>query len=346
MTLIYFLLVLGITVFIHELGHFLFAKKAGVYVYEFSIGMGPKIFSFKRKNDETAYSIRLFPIGGFVQMAGEEIIQDDNIPLEQHMYKKSWLERCSIIVAGVLFNFLLAIILLFVIGLTVGASDNKAYIGEISSEYDAINTDLEVNDEIISLNNKKINNIDKLNLELQLNYGSDLDLTVKSETGEIKDITVKTTKENQDGEETYRYGFSITSKATKGVIASVKYAFAKFFSLIEQMIFIIGYLFIGKLKLNSLSGPVGIFTVVGESAKAGLINLVYLVAYLCINVGFINIMPLPAFDGGRLLFLIIEKLKGSPVSPKVENAIHSVGFVLLMILMVVITYNDIVRLFT
>lgn len=346
MTLIYFMLVLGITVFIHELGHFIFAKKAGVYVYEFSIGMGPKIFGFKRKNDETTYSIRLFPIGGFVQMAGEEISRDENVPLEKHMYKKTWLQRLSIIVAGVLFNFLLAIVILFIIGLVNGASDNKAYIASISNEYDAINTELAKGDQILYLNDKKINSIDKLNLELQLNYGKELDLTVKSENGDIKDITIKPTLEEIDGEEAYRYGFSISSKTNKGIIASIKYAFSKFFSLIEQMALIIGYLFTGKLKLNSLSGPVGIFTVVGQSAKAGLINLVYLVAYLCINVGFINIMPFPAFDGGRLLFLIIEKLKGSPVSSKVENTIHSVGFVLLMILMIAITYNDIMRLFS
>ena len=341
MTIIYFMLVLGVTVFIHEFGHFIFAKKAGVYVYEFSIGMGPKLFSFKRKNDETAYSIRLLPIGGFVQMAGEEISVDENVPLEKHMYKKTWLQRASIIVAGVLFNFLLAIILLFAIGLFVGVNDNKAYIGEISNEYNAIKTDLEVNDEIIYLNGKKADNIDKFNLQLQLNYGNNLNLTVKDKNGKIKDITIKPTKED----EIYHYGFSITSKETKGFIASLKYAFTKFLSLIEQMALIIGYLITGKLKLNTLSGPVGIFNVVGESAKAGLINLVYLVAYLCINVGFINIMPFPAFDGGRLLFLIIEKLKGSPVTPKIENTIHAVGLVLLMLLMVVITYNDIVRLF-
>lgn len=111
------------------------------------------------------------------------------------------------------------------------------------------------------------------------------------------------------------------------------------------MIFIIGYLFTGKLALSSLAGPVGIFQVVGKTAKTGILNIIYLIAFMSINVGFLNLLPIPAFDGGRLLFLIIEKIKRSPVSPKVENAIHSVGFVLLMILMVVITYNDILRLF-
>ena len=111
------------------------------------------------------------------------------------------------------------------------------------------------------------------------------------------------------------------------------------------MILIIGYLFTGVLSLNSLSGPVGIFTVVGETAKTGLVNIIYLLAFISINVGFMNLLPIPAFDGGRLLFLIIEKIKGSPVNSKVENVIHSIGFILLMTLMVVITYNDIIRIF-
>ena len=127
--------------------------------------------------------------------------------------------------------------------------------------------------------------------------------------------------------------------------ATGKYGFTKLFSLMEQMIMIIGYLCTGKLSLSSLSGPIGIYKIVGASAKSGLINLIYLTGYLCVNVGIINIIPLPAFDGGRILFLIIEKIKGKPVSPKVENTIHSIGMVLLMILMVAITINDIIKLF-
>ena len=111
------------------------------------------------------------------------------------------------------------------------------------------------------------------------------------------------------------------------------------------MVHIIMYLFTGKLSLSSLSGPVGIYQVVGESAKYGFINVVYLIGYICVNVGFINLLPLPAFDGGRLFFMIIEAIRKKPVSPKVENIIHSVGLVLLMILMVVISFNDIVRIF-
>ena len=345
MTLIYFILVLGITVFIHELGHFIFAKKAGIYVYEFSIGMGPKIFSKKRKNDETVYSLRLFPIGGFVQMAGEEVDVDENIPVEKRMQSKTWMQRLTTILAGVTFNFILAIVILFGIGLFYGSPVMTPVIESKDENYSIYKTNIQSGDEILSINGKKTDTQDMLLLHLQVLQGEKVTLEVKHEDGKKEKVTLKPKEEKIDGEKVYKYGFSLKSESEKGFIAAIKYAFKKTYTLLKQMVFIVTYLFTGKLKLNSLSGPIGIYTIVGESAKAGLVNLVYLIAYLCINVGFINLLPFPAFDGGRALFLLIEKIKGSPVSVKVENTIHNVGFVLLMILMVFITYNDIIRIF-
>ena len=135
MTLVYMILILGIIVFIHEFGHFLFAKKAGIYVYEFSLGMGPRIFKFNRKNDETEYSLRLFPIGGFVRMAGEEVDLDEKIPENKRMQSKTWMERFLTVIAGIMFNFILAIIVFFIVGLLNGASQNKPYI---SAVYDGV----------------------------------------------------------------------------------------------------------------------------------------------------------------------------------------------------------------
>jgi len=344
MTLLCFILVLGVTVLIHELGHFLFAKKAGVYVYEFSIGMGPKIFGFKRKNDETDYSIRLFPIGGFVSMAGEDM-EDENeaIPKDKQLVSKKWHQRFLTIAAGVLFNFILAIILLFIVGLFSGAPTNQAYVDSVEPEYPAYGI-LNPGDQIVKINDKKVNNIDNLTLELQVNNGKTIEFTVISDGKEIvKEITPK--KVEVDGTDTYVYGFTLSSEMEYGILPAIRYAFTKTFSLVQQMVLIIFYLFTGKLSLNTLAGPVGIFNIVGEASKAGILSLMYLTAYLCINVGFMNFIPLPAFDGGRLLFLIIEKIKGSRINPKIENAIHSIGFILLMLLMVVVTWNDILRLF-
>ena len=340
MTIIYFILILGITVFIHEFGHFIFAKKAGIYCYEFSLGMGPRLFKFNRKNDETEYSLRLLPIGGYVSMAGESVEEDEKIPKNKRLQAKTWWQKFSTILAGIFFNFVLAIVLFFIIALIYGAQTNVPYIGEIAKGSNSEIAGLQVGDKIVKMNGKKTPNLDMVSIELAVLDNEALELEVLR-NGETKKITIEPAKDN----ESYTYGFGITTNIEKGIIPSIRYAFSKFASLITQMFLVIKYLIIGKLKLGALSGPVGIYSIVGEASKAGFINLVYLLGMICVNVGFINLLPLPAFDGGRILFLIIEKIKGKPVSPKVENTIHSIGFALLMILMVLITYNDIIRLF-
>ena len=342
MTLIYMILILGIIVFIHEFGHFIFAKRAGIYVYEFSLGMGPRLFKFKRKNDETEYSLRLFPIGGYVQMAGEEIEADKNIPEDKRMQSKSWGQRFMTIIAGIMFNFILAIVVFFIIGLVNGASQNKPYINLVE---DSINSDLvNVGDRILAVNGKKVIFTDVFVLDVQLNSGKPLNLTVSSD-GVKRDVVLNPIQVEKDGKVSYKYGIGLGDEVKTGFFASIKYAFVKFVSLMVQMFLVVINLFTGKLGLSSMSGPVGIFNVVGESAQAGFINLVYLVGFISLNVGFMNLLPIPALDGGRILFLIIEKIKGSKVDVKVENTIHTIGFVLLMVLMLVITFNDIIKLF-
>lgn len=340
MTIIYFILVLGITVLIHEFGHFIFAKRAGVYIYEFSIGMGPQIFKFKRKNDDTVYSIRLFPIGGFVSMAGEDLEVDKKVPKDKQMCNKSWTDRFLILIAGIAFNFILAIIILFTIGLINGVPKNQLKIDKIENNYQIADTNIQIGDVITKVNNKKITSYEQLSLELAVNNGKKINLTV-NHNGKDYSYEIEPKKE----ETGYIYGFSLSNDIEHGILQSIKYAFVKTGNLVDQMFNIIKYLIIGKLSLNNLSGPIGIFQVVDQAKSAGFINIIYLIAYLCINVGFINFIPFPAFDGGRILFLIIEKIKGSKVNPKVENIIHTVGFALLMLLMVFVTYNDIIRIF-
>ena len=343
MNFIYFILVLTITIFIHELGHFIFAKRAGIYVYEFCIGMGQRIFKFKRKNDETEYGIRLFPIGGFVQMAGEEVEVDEDIPKEMRMQSKTWMQRFLTIVAGVVFNFLLAIVVFTIVGALTGVPNNKPIISGINEEYIDYETNLKANDLILEVNGKKVSNQDLLLLELQVNNGKTLDLLVKHSDGSIENANLIPKEEEIDGEKVYKYGIYIDSSVKTDFFSIITYGFTKTWNLIVQMFYIIFYLITGRLNLNSLSGPIGIFNVVSESAKAGFINIVYLIGFLCVNVGFINLIPLPAFDGGRILFMFIEKIKGSPVNPKIENTIHAIGMIFLLILMLVITWNDIFR---
>lgn len=344
MTLIYFILILGITIMIHELGHFIFAKRAGAHVYEFSLGMGPRLFKFNRKNDETDYSIRLFPIGGYVSIAGEDMEEKD-VPADKQLVNKTWLERFFTLAAGVTFNFLLAIILLFVVGLINGNNINKAVVDTVTEGYALANTNVTSGDVITKVNNKKISNQDDLLLMLTVYQGEEISLEVKHKNGEYENYKVSPTKVEENGVVSYVYGFTLESKVETGFIEAIKYTFLKTGSLIKQMGNTIIFLVTGELSLDNLSGPIGIYNVVGEVSRTGILNMLYLIAYLCINVGFLNFLPFPAFDGGRILFLIIEKIKGSRVKPEVENMIHTVGFLFLIVLMIVVSYNDIIRLF-
>ncbi len=340
MTLIFFIIILGITIFVHELGHFIFAKKAGIYVYEFSIGMGPKIFKFNRENDETTYSIRLFPIGGFVQMAGETNEDDKNIKDDQKLPNKSWKDRFLTIIAGITFNFIFAFILFFILAVSSGYMNMRPYIAEVDEAYPSYEAGLKEGDRIAKVDGKTVFTTDHLQLLLLTRIGDEVDFTLERD-GEFLEISIE--PEEEDG--AYLYGFLLDGTINKSFFGSIGYAFLKTAAVIHQMVLIITYLITGVVSLNNLAGPIGIYSIVGEASEAGITSLVYLNAVISINVGFINLLPIPAFDGGRLMFLIIEKIKGKPVDPELENTIHAVGFFLLLLLMILITFNDLSRIF-
>ena len=184
-TILAFIFILGVTVTVHEFGHFIFAKRAGIYVYEFSIGMGPRLFKFNRENDETDYSIRLLPIGGYVRMAGEDIEVDKNIPKDKQLQSKTWLQRFLTMVAGVMFNFLLAIVVLFIIALINGVTLDATKISKSSIP------GLEEGDKIVSVNGHFVNNYDKLALELSVAGSNKIDLKVKHKDNTYDTVTVK-----------------------------------------------------------------------------------------------------------------------------------------------------------
>lgn len=349
MTLLILILILGILIFVHELGHFIFAKTFGVYVHEFALGMGPKIFSFKRKNkkDETLYSLRLFPIGGFCAMAGEVEEDDEKISKDKFMCNKTKPQKVLILLAGVLFNFILAILLLFTQSLVWGHSEQKAIVGSAPKDYPIAQAGIELGDKVIGLNGYRVNSWDKLTIVLNLKHDSNIyEFKVEKKDGEIETYKVTPiTEKNEAGEEITVFGIGQSDKVYKGLLNSIKYAFIKFASVISSMFIIITSLFKGILGISSLSGPVGMYSIVGESAKYGMQSLIYLTAYLSINLGFINAIPFPAFDGGRILFIAIEAITGKKVNTNVENTLHTIGFVLLMILMLYITVQDIIRLF-
>jgi len=345
LNLIYFVLVLGIIVLVHESGHFLFAKLCGIYVYEFSIGMGPKLFSKKGKNGETEYCIRAIPIGGFVSLAGEEVDDDKKIPEERKLYaKKAW-QRFLVMFFGAGFNFIFAVLILFSIGLFYGAVSSKPIISEVVKDNPAAVAGLKDGDRVLAINNRKVKTSDDISLFLQIVDKSKPVKFKVERDGKEYTFDVNPIKEKVEDQDVYRIGVMINNEKTKGFGAAVEYAFVKTGALFRQMFITLESLFTGGVSINQFSGPVGIYNIVGTQAEAGFANILYLIALLSINVGFINLIPFPAFDGGRILFLIIEKIKGSPVKPETESKIHTIGFLLLMILMVYITFNDILRLF-
>ncbi len=346
LNILIFILILGIIVFIHEFGHFIFSKKFGVHVYEFSIGMGPKIYSFRRKNDETEYFIRLLPIGGYVKLAGEEIEDDKSVPKSKKLQNKTFLQRLIVMSSGAMFNFLLSFVLLFLVGVIYGASNPNPYIGTLIEDYPAIKTELKEGDRIISINNKKTKSKEDLLLILHDNkfIKDGVTFKVEDESKNIKEVFVIPNKETKDQEERYVFGFGIANKKSSNIVDIIKYPFVEFYNNIRTMIKIIGNLFAGKLGINNLAGPVGIFTTVEASVKSGFESVLSLIILLGINIGFINLIPFPAFDGGRILFLLIEKVRKKPLSIKVENTINAIGLILLLILMLVVTINDIGRL--
>ena len=340
-----FILILGFIIFIHEFGHFTWAKICGVYVYEFALGMGPKIFS--RKGKETEYSLRAIPIGGFCQLAGEDVDDDDlkKVPKKRRLQSKSAFQRFLIMFFGAGNNFISAFLILFFIALIWGGTTLTPIITEVEVGSAADKAGIESGDLVKKINGHKISTSDDITLYLAVANPEKKNTIVVEREGKIKSISVKPKKITEKGNTTYRYGIGIQQERRYGFFNSLKYMVEKGTSLFKQMGITFGYLVTGGIRLNQLSGPVGIYSIVGESSKAGIANLLYLVAYLSINVGFINLLPLPAFDGGHILFIIIEKLRGKPVSPELENKIHTIGMILLLLLMAVVTVNDIIKLF-
>lgn len=346
MTIIWFILILGIIILVHEFGHFIFSKWFKVYVYEFSIGMGPKIFSKKDKKKETEYNIRAIPIGGFVSLAGEEVDDDTKIPKDRKLYSKTFIQRFLIMIAGAMNNFILCFVALLISAFIYGSISQKPIISEVSKDYPAYTAGIKANDTILKINNEKVSSWSEVQLVIQTTKDKEIEIELKDEFDNIKTVKVTPKKvENEDGTTSYMLGVGMNRKVEKGFVPSVKYAVDTTSSLFKLMFRTLKELFTGNVKVKELSGPVGIYTVVGEQAKRGFESVLYLIAFLSINVGVINLLPFPAFDGGRVLFLIIEKITKKAVPTKVENMINNIGFLILMLLMLYVTFNDIVRLF-
>lgn len=346
--------ILGIIILVHEFGHFIWAKTFGVHIYEFSIGMGPLLHTHKGKKDGINYNIRAIPIGGFVSMAGEvydsgEVDENNKkIKKDKLMCNKKWWQRLIILVAGVVNNFILAIVILFIYTLIWGGGAITPKVLNVVEDKPAAAAGLKSGDVITNINGYNVSSWDKAQIILYYkNTNEYYTFEVKHTDGTKEEIKIKPEiiKDEETGAESKLFGIQIDAEDTSNVFKSFIYSIRKFNSIISSMVYTIWGLISGKIGLSALSGPVGIYEVVGETINYGINYFLYILAFLSINVGFINILPFPAFDGGHVLFLIIEKIKGSPVNAKIENTCHLIGFILVFLLMIVVTISDIIKLF-
>ena len=342
LTILYFVIILGVIVCVHEFGHFFFAKLFGIYVYEFSIGMGPQIFKWKGKNGETTYSLRAIPIGGFCSLAGEGSEEDKKIPKKRLLQSKPVWQRFLVMFFGAGNNFLLALIVLFFLGLFSGAPSLTAKVNKVIEESPAAVAGMMPGDEIKYVNGQKAKTTDDVQLYLAIAKGETEFVVLR----DGQEVTLKITPLEGDDQKAkgYSYGMQFDQEREYGFFSSIKYSFTKFHSLVRQMLLTFKGLFGGGISVKELSGPVGIFSAVDQTKTSGVSSLFYLLALLSLNVGFVNLIPFPAFDGGRILFLIIEKIKGKPVKAETENLIHTIGFFILLALIIYVTINDIIRL--
>ena len=329
MYIIVALLVLGLLITIHELGHFIMAKVNGVKVEEFSIGMGPELKKIQGK--ETQYSIRLFPIGGYVKMYGEEEATGD----PRAFMSKKPLQRISIVSAGVIMNFLLAIFLFSLITLANGYV--KPNITEVAANSPAESAGLKSGDIITEINSNKVWTWSDFTLHVFMSEGSPVEIKY-SRQGQEYGATI-TPKVNKDNE--YVVGVTATLEEKPGIGESLVQGFKKSISTINQVIYSIKTIFAGKASLNDVGGPVSIIRISGAAAKAGIWNLLSLAAMLSVQLSIFNLIPFPALDGGWLIFLLIELITRRKVSDKIIQVANLVGISILFLLRILVTIKDI-----
>lgn len=341
-TILLAIIFFGFIILIHELGHFLWAKKCGVKVNEFAIGMGPAIL--KKKRGETQYSLRLLPIGGYVSMEGEnEESEDPRAFNNTNVWK-----RIIIIIAGAFHNIILGILILaLLLGASkelIGTNTIKEFQGNASSHI----TGLEEGDKILKVNGRRIFSERDLSFLMGRSKDGVFEITVKRNRKKIVLPNVKFESEKQGKITVIHYDFIIVGEAP-GFLNVLKNSFTQTASIVRMVWLSLFDMITGRYGLSELAGPVGTVQVISNvaqnAAKTGnMYDLLLIMAFITINIGVANLLPLPALDGGHLLFLLIEAVRKRPVSRKKEGIVHAVGFGLLMLLMLVVTFNDILRI--
>lgn len=330
MTVIYAILIFCLLIFVHELGHFLVAKACGIKVNEFSIGMGPAFF--KKQRGETLYSLRFFPIGGFCAMEGEDEDSEDPRAFNN---QPAW-QRACVLAAGSFMNLLTCVVLLIIIAFYSGTATTT--LGEITEGSPAEKAGLKSGDVVVSIEDVKIHEWNDVIDVIGGSEGGALTVTVDRDGSLItKEITPAYDKEAK------RMIIGIKTQPERNFGQAIGAGFKNTGSLAVMMYDVISQLFTGDVAVKELSGPVGIVYATNEAAKSGIVYVIYLAALLSLNLAIINMLPFPALDGGRLLFLVIRLFTGKRVSDETEGKIHFIGICLLFALMIYVTFNDVIR---
>ena len=331
------LLFFGVIIMIHECGHFACAKLFKVKVNEFSLGMGPALF--KRKKGDTLYALRLFPIGGYVAMEGEDDASED----DRAFNKKPVWQKMIIVVAGALMNLILGFILMVLLLTTSTDTIKEFYPDAVSSQYG-----LQAGDRFVEIDGHHV--WSELDLSFLMSRSQDgvFDFVVERDGEKVTLNDVHFATEQQNGITLIQYDFIIIGEQP-GFLNIVKNAFTQSASIVRMVWLSVFDLVTGRYGMSELAGPVGtvdiIADVTAQAVSSGsLTNLLTIMAFITINVGVANLLPLPALDGGRFLFLAVEAVRRKPVNPKYEGYVHAAGLALLLLLMVVVTYNDIARI--
>ncbi len=348
------LIVFCVVILIHELGHFIAAKKCGIFVYEFAIGMGPVII--KKQGKETLYTIRLFPIGGYVKMKGED--EEDNSP--RSFSSQSVLGRMMVISAGVIMNTILAIICFIIVNYTTFYPTLE--IKEVFEGYPAEQSGLIAGDEIIKVNGDKVTTYNDMTYKL-FEYEEPTVVIEYKHNGQNYETVIERKLDEESGRyligfsPQYKYGMMYKNQGenTITIMDSIKTAVKDTIFYIEVTIKSFIQLITLQLSMDNVAGPIGIVSSISSGFEEsveynglmlGIINTVNFIGIISINLAVFNFLPLPALDGGRFVFLVYEAITKKQVSGDKEGYVHFVGFILLMALAVFVTYKDIIRLFS
>lgn len=334
MTIILMILLMCVLIIPHEFGHFITAKACGVQVNEFSIGMGPLLY--QKQRGETMYSLRLVPIGGYCAMEGENEESDN----PRSFNNKPALAKIAVVLAGAFMNILIAVVIITGIIMYSGYATN--YIGSVMENSPAMEAGIMADDKIVEINGSEIKSWDDVIIAfdgVESDKEQAVDIKV-NRAGEIKEFSVVPELNDED-----RYVIGITTRPGRNIFRCAWYGVQSTWALNMELISSIRSMFADGIGKDDVTGPVGMAQVVNQSAKVGIINYVYLLALISLNLALINLLPFPALDGGRFIFIIIRKITGNMISDNVEGYVHAAGMVILLALFVIVTWNDIMRLF-